>query len=86
MMAWGQNCHSWDTSVDLANIDQFGGKEIPDESFVMTTWHEDESLDEVFWFAKHAAHHDTQELKNVAILHLSSVNKLKQFESEYSNT
>ena len=51
MMAWGPRCSSWDDSVDWANIGSFGDEEIPDAAFVMTTWHDDEPLDEVFWFA-----------------------------------
>jgi hypothetical protein len=30
MMAWGKDCSSWDDSVDLANLDQFGYGEIHD--------------------------------------------------------
>jgi len=52
MMAWGTNCSSWDDSVDMANVQQFDCGEIPEDGFVMTTWHEKEPLGEVFWFAK----------------------------------
>lgn len=85
MMAWGKNCSSWDDSVDLANVIQFEGKSIPDEAVVRTTWHEDESLKEVFWFAKYAAHHESLDLKETIILHVSSEDKHRLFASEYSN-
>lgn len=58
MMAWGLNCSSWDDSVDYANLEKFDYGDIPDDKFVMTTWHEDEPLSEVFWFAANAAWHD----------------------------
>ena len=48
MMAWGKNSTSWDDSVDIANIEQFSFEDIPDDKFVMTTWHENETLKEVF--------------------------------------
>ncbi|GLT18374.1 hypothetical protein GCM10007938_21520 [Vibrio zhanjiangensis] len=71
MMAWGNDCGSWDTSVDLANLQQFNFHEVPEESFVSTTWHEDESLKEVFWFSKNCAFHSVIELNNTIVLHLS---------------
>lgn len=59
MMAWGQDSSDWDDSVDWANIDAFDGEEIPDDHFVMTTWHDNEPLAETFWFAEHTACHPT---------------------------
>ena len=85
MMAWGQDCSSWDDSVDQANIMQFQGEEIPDDSVVFTTWHEDEPLSEVFWFAKHTAHHESHDLKNTVVLHISVTEKSHQFKAEYAN-
>jgi hypothetical protein len=55
MMAWGVGCSGWDDSVDYANIDAWSGQEIPDDSFIMTTWHDDEPLSEVLGFARVAA-------------------------------
>ena len=72
MMAWGPNCTTWDDSVDYANLDQFEFGDIPDEHFVMTTWHERDSLDEVFWFAGFCAHHGNVELVNTLIIHISA--------------
>ena len=34
----------------------------------MTTWHENEPLQENFWFAKEAAHHPTVKLDNILVL------------------
>ena len=51
MMAWGVECSSWDDSVDYATLSLHDFKDIPPESFVMTTWHEDDPLEEAFWYA-----------------------------------
>ena len=72
MMAWGENCSSWDDSVDLANINQFFPTEVPDDKFVMTTWHDEEPLEEVFWFAKNSAVHPTVRLECTVLVHVSS--------------
>jgi hypothetical protein len=85
MMAWGKECSTWDNSVDYANIAEFNYGDIPEENFVMTTWHEDEPLKEVFWFAKHNAFHPVVELPNILILHISSYNKENELLLEYAN-
>jgi hypothetical protein len=75
MMAWGQNCSSWDDSVDVASIEKWDFGDIPDEKFVMTTWHEAEPLSEVFYFAKHLANHQIVKIENLLILHIGQIDK-----------
>jgi hypothetical protein len=71
MMAWGLDCSSWDDSVDTSNAEAFDYGKIPDERFVVTTWHADEPLGEVFWFAKNCAFHPTIELSGTIIIRIS---------------
>ena len=85
MMAWGKECSSWDDSVDYANLAEFDYGDIPEDKFVMTTWHEDEPLKEVFGFAKNNAFHSVVELPNILILHISSHNKEEELLLEYVN-
>jgi hypothetical protein len=70
MMAWGRNCSSWDDSVDLAILGAFDFREIPDDDFVMTTWHDHEPLEEAMWFAAHTACHPTVALERTVIVHI----------------
>ena len=84
MMAWGQNCSSWDDSVDLANLKFFDFGEIPDDQFVMTTWHTDEPLSEVFWFAKHSAFHPTIDLEQTILIHVAATAKEHEFVQAYN--
>ena len=70
-MTWGANCSSWHDSIDMANIEQFNFNEIPDDKFVMTTWHENETLSEVFWFCREQAFHPTVAVTNSLLLHIS---------------
>lgn len=72
MMAWGPNCSSWDDSVDLAQIRKFLPGEAPDDEFVMTTWHNDETLENVFWFAQFCAHQGDVELENTLVIHVGT--------------
>lgn len=70
-MAWGQDCSSWDDSVDMASLEAFGFQQTPNDKFVMTTWHPDEPLEEVFSYAKYSAQHPMLELKNLVIVHIT---------------
>jgi hypothetical protein len=72
MMAYGRSCSAWDDSVDEANCERFDFAEIPAERFVMTTWHEDESLEEVFWFCKNSARHPAIEIPRTLLLHIAA--------------
>ena len=84
MMAWGIECSSWDDSVDMANLEAFNFQ-IPEEKFVITTWHENEKLNEVFWFSKHNAHHPCVELKSTIILHISDSNRTEDLLGRYKS-
>lgn len=68
MMAWGHDCSLWDDSVDWVNIEKFNFGIIPDHKFIMTTWHNDELLKDVFHYAFFAADHPTVELKKYSPL------------------
>ncbi|MFO0992722.1 MAG: hypothetical protein U1E67_12425 [Hyphomicrobiales bacterium] len=71
MMAWGQDCSKWDDSVDWAVLEKFDYGDIPDEAFVMTTWHDGVPLDEVFWFCQHCAFNEAVEFDRTYILHIA---------------
>jgi hypothetical protein len=84
MLAWGQECSSWDTAVDLANLQAFDYGQIPDDRFVMTTWHEHESLSEVFWFAKNCAFAATVDIVDTLVLHVSHSDRNEEYAHLYA--
>jgi|GEM_PF-3913677 len=49
-LAFGVACSTWDDSIDLASIEA----QVPDDRFIMTTWHEKEPIEDVvdFWWWK----------------------------------
>jgi hypothetical protein len=49
----------------------------------MTTWHEDEEREEVFWFAKHRASHPSHTFKATVILDISLLDRKDEIEQEY---
>jgi hypothetical protein len=46
----GHRCSTWDDSVDLAYLATDESFSPPDETFVTTTWHEGEPIEEVLHF------------------------------------
>jgi hypothetical protein len=81
MLAWGRDCSSWDDSVDLANLQALDFGDIPDQEHVMTTWHEEDSLVEVFQFAKHHANAMSPDVAIVdtLIFHVGSVDRGREY-------
>lgn len=71
MSAWGQNSKAWHDCVDDANLHAFDYAEIPDDDFVMTTWHAQEPLEDVFWFLGQSAAHPTLSLEETYIIHVA---------------
>jgi hypothetical protein len=67
---WGVDCKSWHDSVDHANMERFEGTDIADDRFVMTTWHDRDTLAEAMWFAAACAAHPTVGLQHTLIVHI----------------
>lgn len=71
VVAWGVECEDWHDTVDWSNLEEFDFGDIPDDRFVMTTWHTDEPLSEAMWFAGQCAFHPDIELGDTLILHVA---------------
>ena len=84
-MAWGIDCSLWDDSIDWANLEDFSYGDIPDDRFVMTTWHKGDSLGEVFYFAKFNSliGYNDQNLEELLILDLVQENREAQVRQMY---
>lgn len=80
MMAWAPSCSSWDDSVDWADIEARHHKDDPSK-FVMATWHDDETLESVFWYSKFCASfsYDDIELTDTVILHVSEASREQEY-------
>lgn len=84
LMAWGTECEAWHDAVDMANIEKFDFQEIPEEQFIMTTWHDNEPLVEAFWFCKNNATHSTAEFRHTVLLHVSPEAREQQVLAQYA--
>ena len=84
MLAWGPGCSGWDDSVDFANSEAFDHGEIPEGSDAMTTWHDNDTLEEYMWFAKNCAMHSLIELERTLILHIGSSSRESEILEAYA--
>ena len=82
-LAWGQDCEAWREAIDDAALEAVNYEDVPDEQRVLTTSHEDEDLDEVFWFAQHRATHPARELAQTLLLHIADAPRREALEAQY---
>lgn len=70
-IAWGVDCEAWHDTVDCTVLEAFDFGEVPDDKFVMTTWHDKEPLSEALWFAGNCASHPDIDLEKTLIVHVA---------------
>ena len=83
VMAWGNGCEAWHDSIDLAHLEDSKYEQIPEEKLVITTWHENEPLKDVFWFSKNLAFHPAVEISDTLILHISNQDRSLEYLAQY---
>jgi hypothetical protein len=71
VVTWCVDCEGWHDKVDWAVLAKFAYGEIPDDSFVMTTWHDNEPLSEAFWYAGNCAILPDVDVPKMVVLHIS---------------
>jgi len=64
----GLKCSEWDDSIDFAHLETDPNFDPPDETFVMTTWHEGESVAEVLEFALMWTNFDDNVFEHLLVL------------------
>ena len=70
-IAWGVECEAWHDTVDWTVLEAFDFGEIPNDKFIMTTWHAKEPLSEALWFAGNCASHPDVALSETVIVHVT---------------
>jgi hypothetical protein len=83
-LAWGTDCEAWHDDIDEALLVAFDFNDIPEDRHVMTTWHNDELLSEVFWFAGFCATHETVDLDQTLIVHIAPKERETEMRRAYA--
>lgn len=84
MLAWGDECTKWDDAVDWAVLDAFDFGPIPHERRVTTTWHEDDSLEELLDFAKRCAFHEIVPLETTWVFDIADVDSEQALQAAWA--
>jgi len=85
VQAWGKDGEAWREMAEDAALEAFDYEDVPDERKLIATAHEDEDLDEVFWFAKHRAAHPSHSFKATIILDIALLNRKDEIEQAYAD-
>lgn len=83
-LAWGTDCEAWHDDIDEALLAAFDFNDIPEDRDVMTTWHNDEPLSEVFWFAGFCAMHEKVDLDQTLIVHIAPKERETEMRRAYA--
>lgn len=73
----GHNCSTWDDSIDWSYLAKHNF-EPNDDDLVMTTWHENDSVDDIVFFFMKNTNFDNHYLKNYLILFIGCNEILKK--------
>lgn len=70
-IAWGEDCETWHDAMDHVHLEAFN-YDVPDDKFMMTTWHARETMKEALWFARFAMEHPTVPIARTLLLHVAA--------------
>jgi hypothetical protein len=84
VMAWGVECEAWHDAVDDAYLEFHNYEDVGEDLAIVTTWHDDEELTDVFWFAKQRASH-ALDLSTTVILHIADAPDKDALEAAYAD-
>ena len=84
-MAWGEDCRAWQDALNLASLRRSEFGKIPDADIVITTAHPDESLQDVFWFARYTAMHPCHPLPDAVLLQVGGSNNEDDVRASFAN-
>ena len=71
-MAWGVAASSWDDAMDWSCLAKFDCGDVPAHASVLTTWHDNEPLSDVFDFAIRCASHPVEPVDELFVIHVAS--------------
>jgi len=92
LLAWGKDAEVWSEAVDDAAVEAIdaagpvsgAGDDTPEDRLVVTTSHEDEELEDLFWFARHRAAHPAITLNKTLIVHVAAGPRREELEAAWA--
>ncbi len=68
----GKNCEKWHDYADEIHISLYSDFQVPDSEHVMTTWHDNEPLEEVIWFTLNNTNFDSYEFNKFLFIQIDT--------------
>ena len=85
LLAWGKDAEVWSEAVDDAAAETIDAEAADaEEQAVVTTSHEDEDLEDLFWFARHCAAHPALTLNRTLIVHVGGRARREELEAAWT--
>lgn len=84
VLVWGKDSEQWREAVEDAALEAVNYEDVAEQHRVLVTAHEDDDLEEVFWFARHRASHPA-DLQDTLILHIADTPRREELEDAYSD-
>ena len=86
LLAWGKDAEVWSEAVDDAATEAIDAEtaEAAEEQAVVTTSHEGEDLEDLFWFARHRAAHPALTLNKTLIVHVGGTARRQELEAAWA--
>ena len=72
LVAGGENCEEWHDETDIININLYPNFQVPESEDVMTTWHDNEPLKEVIWFALNNTNFDYYDFNKFLLIQIDA--------------
>jgi hypothetical protein len=82
VLSWGKESVAWQEAIDDAFLEATDYEDMPEQRALISTSHEDDDLEEVFWFAKHRASHPA-DLQETLIVHIADAPRREELEAQY---
>jgi len=83
LLAWGKDAEVWSEAVDDAAAEALDA-DVAEDQAVVTTSHEDEDLEELFWFARHRVAHPAITLNKTLIVHVAASPRREELEAAWA--
>ena len=74
----GSDCSNRDDSIDMAYISSDENYDPPDETMVMTSWHDNETVNDIMFFGLNITNFDYHDFKKYVVLFIGTKEGLKE--------
>lgn len=72
---WGFDCEAWHDQVDWQLLEEFEYSEIPESRFILSAWHDHDTIEDAMWFVAHSAFHPSEAMERTLIVDVTGTSR-----------